>query len=149
MENNVLCLAGDGWGAIAAYNSLKNTFSNIELITNDDVLLKLKKEDHKRINSFNCSTSNYAICAGYKPIISKEELSHKTFINIHYSLLPKYRGASPIQSSIINGDKETGVTTMYMNEGMDTGDMIFQEKTSIGENETGRGTMEETIKYRC
>lgn len=57
-------------------------------------------------------------------------------INVHGSLLPQYRGAAPIQWAVLNGDKETGVTTMYMDEQMDTGDMIFSEKTDIGEYET-------------
>ncbi len=56
-------------------------------------------------------------------------------INVHGSLLPQYRGAAPIQWSILNGDRETGVTTMYMDEGWDTGDIIYQEKTSIDINE--------------
>lgn len=57
-------------------------------------------------------------------------------INVHASLLPKYRGAGPIQWSVLNGEKETGVTTMYMADGIDTGDMLLQMKTEIGENET-------------
>ena len=57
-------------------------------------------------------------------------------INVHGSLLPKYRGAAPIQWAVINGDKTTGITTMYMDEGMDTGDMILKEEVEIGENET-------------
>ena len=57
-------------------------------------------------------------------------------INVHGSLLPKYRGAAPIQWSIINGEKVTGITTMYMDEGMDTGDIILKEEVEIGENET-------------
>jgi methionyl-tRNA formyltransferase len=56
-------------------------------------------------------------------------------INVHGSLLPKYRGAAPIQWSILNGDAQTGVTTMYMDEGWDTGDMIYQEATLIESNE--------------
>lgn len=57
-------------------------------------------------------------------------------VNVHGSLLPKYRGAAPIQWAILNGDKTTGVTTMFMEAGMDTGDMILKEKVEIGENET-------------
>ena len=56
-------------------------------------------------------------------------------INIHASLLPKYRGSAPINFAIINGEKETGVTTMFMDEGIDTGDMIFTEKTQISETD--------------
>lgn len=57
-------------------------------------------------------------------------------INVHGSLLPKYRGAAPIQWSVINGDKITGVTTMYLAHDMDTGDIIYTEETEIGEFET-------------
>ena len=57
-------------------------------------------------------------------------------INVHASLLPRYRGAAPIQWSIISGDRETGVTTMMMDKGMDTGDMLLMEKTEIGPDET-------------
>lgn len=57
-------------------------------------------------------------------------------INVHGSLLPKYRGAAPIQWSVINGEKVTGVTTMYMNEGLDTGDIILQSETKLGKDET-------------
>lgn len=57
-------------------------------------------------------------------------------INIHASLLPRYRGAAPIQWSVINGEKETGVTSMYMAKGLDTGDMILKASTPIGPDET-------------
>ncbi|ROR30723.1 methionyl-tRNA formyltransferase [Mobilisporobacter senegalensis] len=58
-------------------------------------------------------------------------------INVHASLLPKYRGAAPIQWSIIGGEKVTGITTMYMDVGIDTGDMLLQEEVSIDNDETG------------
>ena len=57
-------------------------------------------------------------------------------INVHGSLLPKYRGAAPIQWAVLNGEKQTGITTMYMDIGMDTGDMILKETVDIGEDET-------------
>ena len=57
-------------------------------------------------------------------------------INVHASLLPKYRGAAPINACILNGETETGVTTMLMNEGLDTGDILLSETVTIGENET-------------
>lgn len=56
-------------------------------------------------------------------------------VNVHGSLLPKYRGASPMQSAIINGDKITGITTMYMAEGLDTGDMLLVAECEIAEND--------------
>lgn len=57
-------------------------------------------------------------------------------INVHGSLLPKYRGAAPIQWAVLNGDKTTGITTMYMDEKMDTGDMILKQEVEIGDDET-------------
>lgn len=74
----------------------------------------------------------------YGKILPKEILEVPKYgsINVHGSLLPKYRGAAPIQWAVLNGDKETGITTMFMDEGMDTGEMILKEKVSIGDNET-------------
>lgn len=74
----------------------------------------------------------------YGKILPKEILDIPKYgaINVHGSLLPKYRGAAPIQWAVINGEKETGITTMFMDEGMDTGDMILKEKVSIREDET-------------
>ena len=80
-----------------------------------------------------------AICVvAYGKILPKEilEIPKKGCINVHGSLLPKYRGAAPIQWAVLNGDKTTGITTMYMDEGMDTGDMILKEEVEIGEDET-------------
>lgn len=57
-------------------------------------------------------------------------------VNVHPSLLPKYRGSSPIQWAVLNGDKETGCSTMYISPKMDAGDIILQEKVEIGEYET-------------
>lgn len=57
-------------------------------------------------------------------------------INVHASLLPKYRGAAPLHWAVINGEKETGITTMHMDEGLDTGDMILREVVTIGKEDT-------------
>lgn len=79
------------------------------------------------------------ICVvAYGKILPKEllEIPKLGCINVHGSLLPKYRGAAPIQWAVLNGDKITGITTMYMDEGMDTGDMILKEEVKIGEDET-------------
>lgn len=79
------------------------------------------------------------ICVvAYGKILPKEilEIPKLGCINVHGSLLPKYRGAAPIQWAVINGEKVTGITTMYMDVGMDTGDMILKEEVEIGEDET-------------
>lgn len=80
-----------------------------------------------------------AICVvAYGKLLPKKILNIPQYgcINVHGSLLPKYRGAAPIQWAVLNGEKVTGITTMYMDVGMDTGDMILKEEVAIGENET-------------
>lgn len=79
------------------------------------------------------------ICVvAYGKILPKEilDIPHMGCINVHGSLLPKYRGAAPIQWAVLNGEEKTGVTTMYMDVGMDSGDMILKQEVQIGEDET-------------
>ena len=78
------------------------------------------------------------VVTAYGQILPKEilELPKYGCINIHASLLPKYRGAAPINWVLLSGEKETGVTSMQMSEGLDTGDMLIKKSTDIGENET-------------
>ncbi len=94
---------------------------------NEEVLSHLTKLDPDVI-----------VVVAYGKILPKEILEIAKFgcINVHGSLLPKYRGAAPIQWSVINGDEFAGVTTMFMNEGLDTGDMLLKAQTPIGETET-------------
>ena len=84
------------------------------------------------------------VVVAYGKILPKYILDYPKYgcINVHGSLLPKYRGSAPVQWAVINGDKETGVTTMYMNEGMDTGDILLQQKFDILENETSGELMD-------
>jgi len=78
------------------------------------------------------------VVAAYGKILSKEILEMPRYgcINVHASLLPKYRGAAPIQWSIIDGEKLTGVTIMQMDEGLDTGNMLFKSVVEIAANDT-------------
>ena len=79
------------------------------------------------------------VVAAFGQILSKEILDMPKFgcVNIHASLLPKYRGAAPIQWAILDGEKETGVTIMQMNEGLDTGDMLAKVTVPIEDTDTG------------
>ena len=78
------------------------------------------------------------VVAAYGQILPKAVLDLPAYgcVNIHGSLLPKYRGAAPIQQAVLNGDAVTGVTTMLMDVGLDTGDILLTKETPIGENET-------------
>lgn len=84
------------------------------------------------------------IVVAYGKILPPDFLSYPKYgcVNVHASLLPRYRGASPIQWAILNGDSETGVTTMQMDEGMDTGDILLVKKVSIGPDDTAEELFE-------
>ena len=102
------------------------------------------------------------VVVAYGQILPKSVLEIPRFgcINVHASLLPKYRGAAPINQVIIDGETETGITTMLMDVGLDTGDMLVKRALSIGPLETagelhdrlallGRETLEETLRQLC
>ncbi len=88
------------------------------------------------------------VVAAYGKILPKEILELPAYgcINVHASLLPKFRGAAPINWAIISGEKETGVTIMQMDEGMDTGDILLMEKIPI-ENEETAGTLHDKLSH--
>lgn len=88
------------------------------------------------------------VVAAYGKILPEYIISYPKYgcINVHASLLPKYRGAAPIQQAIINGEKTTGITTMLMDNGLDTGDMLLQAETEIGEYETAEELFDRLAK---
>ena len=96
----------------------------------------LKDEDV--INTIKSLEPDVIVVVAYGKLLPKAVLDIPKFgcINVHGSLLPRFRGAAPIQWTVIEGDKFGGVTTMYMGEGLDTGDIILTAKTEVGENET-------------
>ena len=96
------------------------------------------KNNTEFIKEIQAQNPDIICVVAYGKILPKEILEIPKYgcINVHASLLPKYRGAAPIQWAILNGETTTGVTTMYMDTGMDTGDMILKETVSINENET-------------
>ena len=96
------------------------------------------KNNTEFINEIKSLNPDLIVVVAYGKILPKDILDIPKYgcVNVHASLLPKYRGAAPIQWSVLNGDKVTGITTMYMDIGMDTGDIIMQEELEIGENET-------------
>jgi len=78
---------------------------------------------------------DYIVVAAYGQILPKKILDHAPCINLHASILPEYRGASPIQQTLLNGDKKTGVTAMFMEEGLDTGDIIKISTIDVNDDE--------------
>ena len=104
-----------------------NVYQPIKVRKNEEFI-----EEIKKINP------DLICVVAYGKILPKEILKIPKYgcINVHASILPKYRGAAPIQWAVINGDKTTGVTTMFMDEGMDTGDILLKEETAISDDET-------------
>lgn len=103
------------------------------------VLTPVKIKEAETIEELKKYPADIFVVAAFGQILSEEILNMPRYgcVNIHASLLPKYRGAAPIQWSIIDGEKETGVTIMQMDKGLDTGDILFQKKVPITKEETG------------
>jgi len=101
-------------------------------------------KDEKFVNDIRELKPDVVITAAYGQILNHEFLSipSRATINIHPSLLPKYRGATPVQTSLLNGDIETGVTILFTVKKLDAGPIIIQEKTSINQDETAIDLLE-------
>ena len=122
----------------------------------------LKLRQPEAVAELEALAPDLIVVVAYGQILPKSvlEIPAHGCINVHASLLPKYRGAAPINKAIIDGETETGITTMYMDVGLDTGDMLVKKTLSIGPEETtgelhdrlaslGRETMEETLQQLC
>jgi len=92
--------------------------------------------DEATVAALRSIPCDYIVVAAYGQILPGAVLEHAPCINLHASILPQYRGASPIQQSLLNGDKETGVTAMLMEAGLDTGPILAIERIAIGDDET-------------
>lgn len=126
---------------------------------NIHVYQPIKARDEEFIETMKSLNPDVIVVVAFGQILPKEilEIPKLGCINVHVSLLPKYRGAAPINWVIINGEEKTGVTTMYMDEGLDTGDMILKTEVNLDENITagelhdkmmniGAETLKETLK---
>ena len=103
------------------------------------ILQPAKIKDPQAIEQINALNPDVIVVVAYGQILPRAvlEIPKVACLNIHTSLLPRWRGAAPIQATIAAGDRETGITVMYMDEGLDTGDILLQRKIDISQNETG------------
>ena len=99
-----------------------------------EVYQPLNLRAHETEEEIRALSPDYIVVAAYGQILPKNILDIAPCINLHASILPQYRGASPIQQSLLHGDKETGVTAMLMDVGLDTGDILKISKVSIPES---------------
>ena len=106
-----------------------------------------KVRDPEVIEKLRETEADVIVVIAFGQIIPKSILEMKQYgcINVHASLLPKYRGAAPIQWAVIDGEKESGVTIMQMDEGLDTGDMLLKGSLELAADETG-GSLFDTVK---
>lgn len=111
------------------------------------VLQPVRIRNEEEIERLREYEADIFIVAAFGQILPKEILEMPKYgcINVHASLLPKYRGAAPIQWVIADGEKITGVTIMQMNEGLDTGDIITQKEVAISEDETGESLFDKLM----
>ena len=121
--------------------SLVATENNIEVLKYDKIRLE-GVEDVKRVNP------DVIITCAFGQILSQEIIDIPKYgvINIHASILPKYRGASPVHYAILNGEKEVGVTIMKTDIGIDTGDILYVKKTAVNDGETCGSLMDRLSK---
>ena len=114
---------------------------------NVEIIQPKKMKDEEVINKIKEINPDLIVVVAYGKILPKEiiDIPKYGIINVHSSLLPKYRGASPIHSAILNGDAETGVSIMYIEEGLDSGDVILREYCEITEDDT-LGTLHDKLK---
>lgn len=124
-----------GRGGTLSMSPVKEVALNNNIKVFQPRTLKNNDEVKKELEQLN---PDVIVVVAYGKILPKYVLDYPKYscINVHGSILPKYRGAAPIQWSIINGDEKTGITIMYMDEGMDTGDIISILETKIDTNET-------------
>lgn len=112
------------------------------------VFQPVKMRDGQALEQIKALEPDILVVVAYGRILPDDILAVPKYgaVNVHGSLLPKYRGAAPIQWSVINGDKVTGVSTMYLASEMDTGDVIYTDSTEIGEYETSGELFDRLMK---
>lgn len=121
-----VCLIGAGWGAISAYKSLNKSFNTVCAKTNDPALLEMLRPEEIIHSMSDAESFDLIICAGLKDIVPASITKRGHIFNIHYSLLPKYRGLHSTVWAILNGEKEVGLTIHQMNEKIDAGSILHQ-----------------------
>ena len=116
-----ILIAGDGWGFKALYDGLKNFYGGLFICSS---FAEIRDTDERVGSVEGCY--DLVICAGYKSIVPREYLEQTRVINIHYSLLPKYRGLHSTVWALLNDEKKLGFSIYLMNEYIDDGDILYQ-----------------------
>lgn len=146
MIKSKISFLGEGWGAIVAVKSLQKYFE-LEYLVSDENVIKELIGEFTLIKSIKDLSCEIVVCAGYKPIISKYLIEKHNVINIHYSLLPSYRGLHSTAWAIMNGEEYLGLTIHIMNQFIDDGPILHQKKIVNDQLSSASYYMEEMNNY--
>jgi methionyl-tRNA formyltransferase len=142
-----ICLCGEGWGALAALDAISLKFYKIVVVSDDENIINNAKSRGFQVERsiFEANADVY-VCSGFTKILDKSFLDSKVVLNIHYSLLPKYRGLHSTVWSLLNDEPYFGLTIHLMNEFIDDGPILHQYKfENTGQN--SREIMEACNQY--
>src|SRR5437899_7750674 len=105
-------------------------------------------KDREAIDQIRALAPDVVVVMAYGQILPRSvlEIPRVACLNLHASLLPRHRGAAPVQAAILGGDRESGITVMYMDEGLDTGDILLQSRLEIAADETG-GSLHDRLAH--
>jgi methionyl-tRNA formyltransferase len=148
-RHNVVCVytqpdRPSGRGQRLSISPVKEAAQHLKI----PVYQPTKLSPDKEIEYFHAFSADVAVVVAYGKILPKAYLAAFRYgaVNVHFSLLPKYRGAAPVNWAIVNGEEETGVTTMQMDAGLDTGPILLQRSVAIGTDETAPQLMDRLAK---
>lgn len=139
-EYKRIIVIGDGWGAVAVLKGLKNFILPVYVVSNDEDVLAIAEQIADA--DLSLYHDELLLFAGYKPIVPKEVLDNNSCINIHYSLLPQYRGLHSTVWAILNDEDYLGATIHLMSEFIDDGDILYQYRVANDRISTSRQYME-------
>ena len=133
MSSNIT-LAGNGHGCIACLKGLLPYYPNLNVVTEDEDVEALVQGQGKVYRTIEESPDAVVICSGWSDLVTEKTLAEKTVLNIHYSLLPKYRGLHSVVWALLNDEPEIGLTVHLIDKYIDNGDIIYQYAKKVEEN---------------
>ena len=126
MDDYEIVIAGDGHGAIALVKAFAFTSYGVNILSDDKQVLDYIRPFDRQIYSLNGLVNKYIICSGYTKIIDHCVIDRNTILNIHPSLLPRYRGRHSLAWALLNGEQQVGYTIHLVDREVDTGDILYQ-----------------------
>lgn len=133
MKQEAIFFLGGGHGGLAAFLSLQKKFQTITVFTNDENLVALMRAEDRRVSSLEEITEKIGVMAGFLEILKSDFLKEKLVLNVHYSLLPRWRGMHSVAWAVINGDNKLGWSVHRAVDAIDAGDIYYQQSYQYSE----------------